>query len=434
VAASTGDSDTYMGRVATTEPTGFLLNRFGLIALLIILVLAAWGGLTIIVILLGLILAAAGMSMLWTRLALNKVNFQRLLSETRVFPGEHVELKLRVENRKLLPLPWVRIDDEIPVEFAPETALLPSEFTGYGVLSKDAALLWYTAINWQQTLYCGRRGYYKLGPLKVTSGDIFGFYSRSMTSKALDHIIVYPRIYPVHRMAIPSLYPLGETRAEKRLFADPTRTIGIREYRPHDSLRHIHWKATARHQELQVKVFEPTTTLKVVIFLAIDSFSKESKGAEEDFEMGVSTAASIAYFINEQGSQVGLYSNTRMADSENPARIRPGSGIAQLTAILEALAKVTHSSSFAFEQFIQNERGNLPYGSTLVFIVSRPGKSFGALITALKESGYKIMVIQVGGLVLDTSTYSVNWHRIVPGRETGDEEKPAAMNSDEQSA
>ena len=309
MAASTDDSNTYISKIATTEPTGFILNRFGLVTLLVILLLAAWGGLTIMVILLGLVLAAAAMAMLWTRLSIRKVNYQRFLSGTRVFPGEHVELRLRLENRKLLPLPWVRIDDEIPVDFAPDTALLPSEYAGYGILSRDAALLWYTAINWRHTLYCGKRGYYKLGPLKVTSGDIFGFYSRSVTAKMLDHIIVYPKIFPMQRLGIPSLYPLGETRAERRLFEDPTRTTGIREYRPHDSLRHIHWKATARHQNLQVKVFEPTTTLKVVVFLAIDSFPKNGKSTEEDFELGVSTAASIAYYINEQGNPVGLYSN-----------------------------------------------------------------------------------------------------------------------------
>jgi uncharacterized protein (DUF58 family) len=432
LAASNSDLDTYKGKISTTEPTGLILNWVGLLILLIILILAAWGGLTIIVILLSLVLVAAGISMLWTRYSLNKVNYQRLLSATRAFPGESIELKLRLENRKLLPLPWVRVDDEIPVDFAPDTTLPPSEYTGYGILSKDAALLWYTAISWHHTLYCGKRGYYRLGPLKATSGDIFGFYSRSMTSKTRDHVIVYPKIFPIQKLTIPSLYPLGETKAEKRLFADPTRPIGIREYRPHDSLRHIHWKATARHQSLQVKVFEPTTTLKVVIFLAGDSFPVDGEDAEEDFELGVSTAASIAYYVNEQGSQVGLYSNSHMADSENPVRVRPGSGIDQLITILEALAKVKHSSSIPLEKFIQNERGNLPYGATLVLVLSRPGKSLGALVATLKESGYKIVVLQVGGPVQETGISSANWHRIEPRQDIYDKEKQPAMKIDEQ--
>ena len=85
-------------------------------------------------------------------------------------------------------------------------------------------------------------------------------------------MIVYPKIFPIAHLGIPSLHPLGETIAERRIFEDPIRVIGVRDYNPRDSRRHIHWKATARRQELQVKVFEPTTTLKVAIFLAIDSF------------------------------------------------------------------------------------------------------------------------------------------------------------------
>jgi uncharacterized protein (DUF58 family) len=410
----------YLSKIATTEPTGFILHRFGLLVLVVLLVLAAWGGLTAIVVVLGLALAAAGTAMLWTRLSLRGITYQRFLSENRVFPGESIELKLRLENRKLIPLPWVRLEDDIPAHLAPDISLLPSEYPEYGILSRKAALLWYTAINWHHTLYCGKRGYFRLGPLRVISGDIFGFYSRSMTSSVKDYVIVYPRIFPLDKLAIPSLYPLGETRAERRLFADPTRSIGIREYRPHDSLRHIHWKATARHQDLQVKIFEPTTTLKVIILLAVDSFPAEGPGAGEDFELGVSTAASIACLVNERGSQVGLFVNTRMADSRNPVRIPAGRGTEQLVSILESLAKVTYRSS-PFESFVQNERARLPYGATLMFVVSQPSKSFGAVITGLKDNGYKIMVVQVGGPPVDTSRYRIAWHRIV-SQDTRDNE------------
>ena len=45
--------------------------------------------------------------------------------------------------------------------------------------------------------------------------------------------------------------------------ADPLRTVGVRDYHPEDSFRHLHWKATARAQQLQVRVFEPTTVTQL---------------------------------------------------------------------------------------------------------------------------------------------------------------------------
>ncbi len=256
----------------STEPAGLLLSKFGLIAAAIILILAAWAGQTVIVILLGLALAAAGLSKLWSILSLKGVHCERYLSEQRVFPGEYLELKLRVVNRKLLPLPWLQVNDEVPAGFTPDLHLVPGNKPGFNSISQSTSILWYSAINWKYRLFCNKRGYYPLGPLTVTSGDIFGFYPRTATEPVKDYIIVYPKIYPLGRLAIPSLYPLGEAKSEKRIFEDPSRTIGVRDYSPGDSLRRIHWKASARHQQLQVKVFEPTTTLKVAMFLAVDSF------------------------------------------------------------------------------------------------------------------------------------------------------------------
>lgn len=329
------------------------------------LLLAAWYGQVVIVIVLGMVLSAAGISKLWSRYSLRGIYCQHLLSEKRTFPGEYVELKLQLVNRKLLPLPWIQVEDELPAGFMRGVSLAPGNRPGSGLLSKSTALLWYTRVSWQQRLYCDKRGYYTLGPITATSGDIFGFYPRSVTEPWLEHIIVYPRIYPIAQLGIPSLYPLGDTTAERRIFEDPTRVIGVRDYSPHDSLRHIHWKATARHQNLQVKVFEPTTTLKIALFLAIDSFKHDEVYHEDDLELAISTAASVANHVTEQGSLVGLFANTRLDDSGESARISPGSGINQLVCILEALAKVTSSYSQPFEDFLQSELRNLPWGQPL---------------------------------------------------------------------
>ena len=398
----------------SSQPTGYLLGRFGLLAVLAGLLLAAWYGQVVLVILLGLVLSAAGLSKLWSRFSLVGVSCQRLLSERRLFPGEHIELRLRLVNRKLLPLPWVQLDDEIPLKFSTDMPLAPGSKPGFGFLSKTAALLWYTRVSWKHRLYCNKRGYYQLGPITLTSGDIFGFYPRSITEPLVDHVIVYPKIFPIAQLRIPSMHPIGETTAERRIFEDPIRVIGVRDYSPHDSRRRIHWKASARHQNLQVKVFEPTTTLKVALFLAVDSF-KAKHGelhSEEDFELGISTAASIANYLAERRSAVGLFANSRMADSGQPITILPGSSTSQLVEILEALAKATPLSSCPFEEFLQTERTSLPWGTTLVFILSRASPSLTELLVDLKESGHKLLVLQVGDTEGSKIESTIAWHRI----------------------
>jgi len=376
------------------------------------LLLAAWYGQVVIVVVLGLVLSAAGLSKLWSRYSLKGVSCQHLLSEKRVFPGEYVELKLQLANRKILPLPWIQVDDEIPEGFLQGDSLPPGNRPGSELLSKATALLWYTRVSWQQRLYCHKRGYYKLGPITITSGDIFGFYPRSVTEPLVEYIIVYPKIFPIAQLGIPSLYPLGDTTAERRIFEDPTRAIGVRDYSPHDSLRHIHWKATARHQNLQVKVFEPTTTLKVALFMAVDSFLHDGVCQKDDIELAISTAASIANYVIEQGSLVGLFANTRLADSGESVRISPGGGINQLVCILEALAKATTSHSSPFEDFLQTELRSLPWGTTLVFITSTPSEPMMGLFNDLKEKGHRVLALQVGGQQRVDIDHTVAWHHV----------------------
>ena len=297
-------------------------------------------------------------------------------------------------------------------DLSQNASLPPCKRPGYGCLSKTTSLLWYTRASWQQRLYCDKRGYYTLGPITLTSGDIFGFYPRSAIEPELEHVIVYPKIYPIAQLGIPSLYPLGDVTAERRIFEDPTRVIGVRDYTPHDSLRHIHWKATARHQNLEVKVFEPTTTLKMALFLAIDTFKYDGIYHEDDLELAISTAASVANHAIEQGSQVGLFVNTRLSDSREAARIAPGSGVNQLVCMLETLAKVTVLDSYPFEEFLSSEVSRLLWGTSLVFLLSRPSQPLMGILTDLKEKGHRILVLQVGNPQKDDINHSIAWHNV----------------------
>ena len=397
----------------STQPAGYLLGRFGLLALLGVLLLAAWFGQFLVVIILGLFLSAAGISRLWSRLSLVGVNCQRFLSEQRLFPGEYVELRLRLVNRKLLPLPWIQIDSEIPAGLTPDISLRPGNKPGVNFLSNAASLLWYMGINWRHRLLCSKRGYYSLGPITVTSGDVFGFYPRSVTQPLIDYVIVYPKIFPLTQLGLPSLYPLGETKAERHIFEDPTRTIGVRDYSSHDSLKHIHWKASARHQKLQVKVFEPTTTLNVALFLAVDSFQhNDGVSGEEDFELGISTVASIANCVVQQRSPVGLYVNTCLPDSSQPIRISPGSSTSQLVSILESLAKVVLRPSGSFGEFLQSEWGSLSWGTTLIIVISRPLDSLPGLLGMLREAGHKPLVLQIGEPQSSEVDHTVSWYNV----------------------
>lgn len=257
-------------------------------------------------------------------------------------------------------------------------------------------MFWYSAVNWKLSLKGEKRGYYCIGPATVSSGDIFGFYVRSMKFAALDHVTVYPKLYPLSSLDIPSLYPMGGVNSAQRIFQDPTRTVGVRDYHPYDSLRNIHWKASARCQKLQAKVHESTTTLRVALFLDVESFVESGSLWDEDFELGISVAASIANHVSGQGNPLGLFVNTQMADSGEAVSIAPGGSRRQMTQILDSLARVTPKPSSPFEPFFDAQRERLQAGTTLLLIFARPPEFLQGLLSHLKRAGHKILVLLIG--------------------------------------
>jgi uncharacterized protein (DUF58 family) len=376
--------------------SGYLFHNGSLLVVGGILLISAWEGLVTLVVPLGLVLAAALLAKTWARLSLVQVSCKRTVREKRLFPGDRTDVRLELANRKILPLPWVEIEDAIPVQLLEGNFPPSAQRPECASLLRSSSLLGYRRAKWKFSLRAGKRGFYSLGPLRLTSGDLFGFYRRSLEIPQPEFIVVYPRIFPLGSFAPPSLFPLGDIRSEKRIFQDPLRPIGLREYQPFDSLRHIHWKASVRCQCLQVKIFEPTVTLQAVLFLGVDSYHANDGGQDEDFEWGVSLAAFIANHFVAQGIPTGLFSNGRLIDSGQPVQILPGGSREQTLMILVALAKLTSRVDEPLESFLSRERRALAQGSTLVFVLHRISSPLIWQLQELKEAGYKLAVLLSG--------------------------------------
>ena len=91
----------------STQASGYLLTGGGHLFFTGILLLAVWYGKEALAVLASLMLAAALFSRGWSRLSLAGVRGRLLLAEWRAFPGDILSGRVRLVNRKPLPLPWV---------------------------------------------------------------------------------------------------------------------------------------------------------------------------------------------------------------------------------------------------------------------------------------------------------------------------------------
>ena len=81
----------------------------------------------------------------WQRRSLDGVSYVRRPYYRRGFPGEETNLRLEVQNRKLLPISWLRTQDPWPKAIGPqdEELLAPTHIPDQGLLTNVFSLRWY---------------------------------------------------------------------------------------------------------------------------------------------------------------------------------------------------------------------------------------------------------------------------------------------------
>lgn len=339
---------------------------------------------------------ASGVARLWAHYALQRVQYSRSLSASRVFFGETITLELHIANRKLLPLPWVRVEDEVPEELTfLRGRLSPSYKPTRQVLSNLLSLGWYHLLTRRYPVKCLKRGFFTFGPATIKSGDLFGFFQRETTEERLDYLLVYPPVVPLEELGIPSRDPFGDLRLRRHLFQDPVRVVSTRDYAYGDPLKYIHWKASARLQRLQSRVFEATTTMDLALFL--DSATVPFWGISEQLlESAVIAAASIASYAISQGYRTGLYVNEPYRNTDRMIRLPPSEHPEQLQRVLEALAHVKGWPLLSVERVLEREGPGLPWSATVVVVTALPTGLLLATLDRFRRAGRRVALIVVG--------------------------------------
>lgn len=164
--------------------------------------------------------------------ALHGIEVERIVPK-RVGAGEAIDVSLTVRNASGRLRGLIRASDDFCGRGEAVVDLLPSggsvTFTG----RRRAA----------------RRGVYEGGPCELTSGAPFGVLEARRTVEVSSPLVVHPRIYDAR-----SWRRRGPAGASA--LASVGDVSSVRDYRPGDPLRHIHWRSVARRDRLVVREFD----------------------------------------------------------------------------------------------------------------------------------------------------------------------------------
>ncbi len=337
---------------------------------------------TLIYLVLGTYILSRG----WGQRAAGQVAVQRT-APARLFLGEQAQVNLKIENRSWLPLPWLQIHESLPPELGAQANIQQVVSLAGG--GKTEISYWLNA---------RRRGYYPVGPLSLYSGDLFGVVDQRRRDFKADHLVIYPKIVPLSRVALPSQSPLGTLRHTQPLFEDPSRVTGKRDYLPGDSLRRIDWKTSASSGRLQVKKYEPSIALDTELFLNLHIPDYDARHRYDDSELAVTVAASLANWVVNQRQSVGLATNGADSLSEDGLSmpIPPRGGRGHLMRVLEVLARVEAGETTPLAELLWRQRPYLPWGTTQIVITPGvPDEVFDALFQS-RQAGLGSLIVLAG--------------------------------------
>lgn len=331
---------------------------------------------------------------LWARFSVWNIEISRNTRTYRAQLGQVFEEKFEVYNRTRLGRLWLEVRDD---------SIIPG--------SRSSQVFTMIGGNEIRT-YIARtrliqRGVYLLGPTVLSSGDLFGMFPQEVSYPSQESLLVYPMLVDIRGVPNPLGFISGGDALRRRTPQITPNASGVRDYAPGDSLNRIHWKTTARKNQLMVKEFELDPLADVWIFL--DAERRVQSGlrwtppqqtrmiwrSENEIELpptteeyGASIAGSLARFFLRNKRSVGLVSHC-----ENPILLPADRGGRQLIKILEALALWKADGTLPLMGVIEAQAKHLPRGSTICLITPSVEDAVALAGSYLARRGMRPIVV-----------------------------------------
>ncbi|MFC5337496.1 DUF58 domain-containing protein [Leucobacter denitrificans] len=283
---------TWRRSTQTITPTGWFVLAFTLLAIVLGASLGwieAW-----FVAIAGVVLLLIALPFLiGNRAYLIRLSIDRL----RVVVGGGVHLSIDIENAGVRPaLPATA---ELPVGDSLREIAVPF-IGGRGEVSIPL------------TIAADQRGVVEVGPITLARRDPLSLLRREVTWRDRHLVHVHPQTVALPPGSAGLVRDL-EGAASRRLTDSDLSFHAVREYVHGDALRHVHWKSTAKTGTLMVRQYEESQTARTAVLF---DANRAEYGSDEEFELGVSVAASLALQAVREGRE------RYIASAWNPGRMR----------------------------------------------------------------------------------------------------------------
>ncbi len=308
-------------------------------------------------------------SMLRGLMVTRRLNGSAAPIELELYTGEKITVEIELTNTRRSPALQVRGEEICPLAPADERAR--PFFVPYLPRGRSVTLPYETI--------CARRGWFEFPPVALSTRAPFGFFSARLDISAPTGVLVFPEYRELKRLAL-----FDQTPAAQDTFTHlgvGGEFVGVREYRPGDSPRHVHWRSTARAGQLIVKEFAVETEPGLTIALDLRVSSVIGFNENTSLELAIKIAASLARYAYQRGLPVSLATNSR--------RWPVPPGPLSWWGLMNTLARVQGEGDQSFTDCLHGLRGT----SFIAAVLTSPDAGVVAPLVELKHRGLGVLAV-----------------------------------------
>ncbi|GLY39169.1 hypothetical protein Amsp01_051930 [Amycolatopsis sp. NBRC 101858] len=162
------------------------------------------------------------------------------------------------------------------------------------------------------------RGIQQVGPLRATITDPFGLCEFERELIGHSRLVVVPRVVPLWGLPSGAGIGVGDDGTVRLHAGQGEADVIVRQYRQGDDLRKVHWRSTARRDEIMVRVEERPWRGGTTVLLDHRAAAHHGSGPAASLEWAVSFAASAALHLRRSGHRVRLVSEHGATLADTP--------------------------------------------------------------------------------------------------------------------
>lgn len=306
-----------------------------------------------------------------------RMRMTRTLSASRIPVGGEVQVDLALTGATLVGA--LRIADTVPDAAGPSPGE-PPRFTVHRMPGSRRSPG--RAVRLTYPLRPRLRGVHTIGPLASTVTDPLGLAEYARAVDGGDRLLVLPEVVPLR--GLPPALAAGDG-VSGATFAQQGQghiDVLVREYRHGDELRRVHWRSSARHDEIMVRLEERPWRGGAVVLVDRRDAAHRGRGVDASLEFAISLAASVCAHLIARGEPISLVTE----DGRSPAGTATG-----LDPLLDALAALRPSAR------VDLAGPDLPAGADVIAVLGAVGPAGLDALLARSRGGHAVL--------LDTATW-----------------------------